>query len=124
MNGGKRCGEKCNGSTIKSAIVYFPPGTYRVSTPIVMPFGTQVIGDVSFYQTIPNIFLTKTQANDWPTILAPRGFVGSAVLRANDYTGNGTGIDGLDQGMYEFQVSKNSGSFFGFHYQFLRKRVF
>lgn len=47
MNDGKRCGEKCNGSTTKNAIVYFPPGTYRISSTIPMPFGTQVIGDVS-----------------------------------------------------------------------------
>ena len=48
MTDGKRCGAKCNGSTTKNAIVYFPPGTYRVSSTIPMPFGTQVIGDVSW----------------------------------------------------------------------------
>lgn len=47
MQDGKRCGEKCNGSTTKNAIVYFPPGKYLISTTIEMPFGTQVIGDVS-----------------------------------------------------------------------------
>ena len=47
MTDGKRCGVKCNGSTTKNAIVYFPPGTYRISSTIPMPFGTQVIGDVS-----------------------------------------------------------------------------
>lgn len=46
MTDGKRCGVKCNGSTLKNAIVYFPPGTYRISSTIPMPFGTQVIGDV------------------------------------------------------------------------------
>ncbi len=46
MTDGKRCGVKCNGSTTKNAIVYFPPGTYRISSTIPMPFGTQVIGDV------------------------------------------------------------------------------
>lgn len=44
---GKRCGEKCNGSTLKNAIVYFPPGTYLVHKPIISVFGTQIIGDVS-----------------------------------------------------------------------------
>ncbi|KAL8364554.1 hypothetical protein RB595_003710 [Gaeumannomyces hyphopodioides] len=84
MNSGRRCGEKCNGSTTKNAIVYFPPGTYRVSSTIAMPFGTQVIGD----------------ANDWPTILATRNFIGLGVLAANMYTGGGKGIDGLDQQWY------------------------
>lgn len=52
MNDGRRCGEKCNGSTTKNAIVYFPPGTYRVSSTIPLPFGTQVIGDVSDHTSI------------------------------------------------------------------------
>lgn len=46
MTDGTRCGVKCNGSTLKNAIVYFPPGNYRISSTIPMPFGTQVIGDV------------------------------------------------------------------------------
>ncbi|KAL8363406.1 hypothetical protein RB601_009262 [Gaeumannomyces tritici] len=84
MNSGKRCGAKCNGSTTKNAIVYFPPGTYRISSTISMPFGTQVIGD----------------ANNWPTLLATRNFIGLGVLAANMYTGGGKGIDGLDQQWY------------------------
>jgi Fe-S-cluster containining protein len=47
MNSGKRCGAKCNGSTTKNAIVYFPPGKYLISSSIPVPFGTQIIGDVS-----------------------------------------------------------------------------
>lgn len=43
----KRCAEGCNGSTKRNAIVYFPPGTYLVSSTIEIPFGTQLIGDVS-----------------------------------------------------------------------------
>jgi hypothetical protein len=84
MNDGKRCGEKCNGSTTKNAIVYFPPGTYLISTTIPLPFGTQVIGD----------------ANNRPLLLAAPGFVGLGVLSTNEYTGGGTGPDGLDQQYY------------------------
>lgn len=84
MNAGRRCAEKCNGSTTKNAIVYFPPGTYRISSTIPMPFGTQVIGD----------------ANDRPTLLAAPSFVGLGVLAANMYTGGGKGPDGLDQQWY------------------------
>ncbi|KAK3896383.1 pectate lyase superfamily protein-domain-containing protein, partial [Staphylotrichum tortipilum] len=75
MNDGKRCGEKCNGSTTKNAIVYFPPGTYLISTTIPLPFGTQVIGD----------------ANNRPLLLAAPGFVGLGVLSTDEYTGGGTG---------------------------------
>lgn len=46
MKDGNRCGKGCNGSTLKNAIVYFPPGTYLVSSTIEVLFGTQVIGDV------------------------------------------------------------------------------
>lgn len=81
MNDGRRCGEKCNGSTTKNAIVYFPPGTYRVSSTIPLPFGTQVIGD----------------AGNWPTIVAAPDFVGLGVLSTDEYTGGGKGPDGGDQ---------------------------
>lgn len=40
MTDGKRCGKKCNGSTTKNAIVYFPAGKYLVSTVIALPFST------------------------------------------------------------------------------------
>ncbi|KUJ14004.1 pectin lyase-like protein [Mollisia scopiformis] len=44
MNNGTRCGKDCNGSTTKNAIVYFPPGTYLISSTIPLPFGTQFVG--------------------------------------------------------------------------------
>lgn len=47
VNEGKRCAAKCNGSTTKNAIIYFPPGKYLISSTIPLPFGTQVIGDVN-----------------------------------------------------------------------------
>ncbi|KAI4674684.1 uncharacterized protein J4E84_010554 [Alternaria hordeiaustralica] len=84
MLDGKRCGKGCNGSTLKNAIVYIPPGTYLISTTIQMPFGTQVIGD----------------ANDRPTILASKSFIGMGVLSTDEYTGGGTGADGLDEQYY------------------------
>lgn len=81
MTDGKRCGVKCNGSTTKNAIVYFPPGTYLVSSSIPMPFGTQVIGD----------------ANNRPKLLASPAFVGLGVLSTDEYTGGGVRADGNDQ---------------------------
>ncbi|KIA75922.1 hypothetical protein HK57_00283 [Aspergillus ustus] len=73
INDGQRCGERCNGSTLKSAIVYFPPGTYLVSSTI--------------------------RANNWPTIRAASSFVGLGVLSTNEYVG-GTGPDGGDAEYY------------------------
>ena len=73
MNDARRCGEKCNGSTTKNAIVYFPPGTYLVSSTIPLPLGTQVIGDV----------LNR------PLIIASSSFVGLGVLSTDEYTGGG-----------------------------------
>ncbi|KAK1991996.1 pectin lyase-like protein [Colletotrichum falcatum] len=85
MMDGKRCGKKCNGSTTKNAIVYFPPGTYLISTTIPLPYGTQVIGD----------------ANDRPRLKAALRFVGLGVLSTDEYTGEGgTGIDGGDPQYY------------------------
>ncbi|PZD42548.1 Pectate-lyase-3 domain containing protein [Pyrenophora tritici-repentis] len=81
MSDGKRCAVKCNGSTVRNAIVYIPPGTYVISSTIVMPFGTQVIGD----------------ANARPTLKASKSFIGMGVLSTDEYTGGGTGTDGLDQ---------------------------
>ncbi|KAI9374086.1 pectate lyase superfamily protein-domain-containing protein [Aspergillus egyptiacus] len=83
INDGNRCGEKCNGSTLKNAIVYFPPGTYLVSSTIKVLFGTQIIGD----------------ASNWPTIKAASSFVGLGVLSTNEYIG-GIGPDGKDAQYY------------------------
>lgn len=47
MFDGNRCANGCNGATTTNAIVYFPAGTYLVSTNITVLYGTQVIGDVS-----------------------------------------------------------------------------
>ncbi|OJJ00551.1 hypothetical protein ASPVEDRAFT_128758 [Aspergillus versicolor CBS 583.65] len=73
INDGNRCGARCNGSTRKNAIVYFPPGTYLVSSSI--------------------------EANNWPTIRAASSFIGLGVLSTNQYVG-GTGPDGGDAEYY------------------------
>ena len=81
MTNGTRCGEACNGSTTKNAIVYIPPGNYLISSTIPLPFGTQVIGD----------------ANDRPTLIATASFIGLGVLSTDEYTGApGKGEDGGD----------------------------
>ncbi|RWA09231.1 hypothetical protein EKO27_g5882 [Xylaria grammica] len=42
---GDRCGEECGNTFVKGAVVYFPPGTYKICTPIVQLYYTQFISD-------------------------------------------------------------------------------
>lgn len=68
---GSRCGLGCDSSTTTPAIVYFPPGTYRVTSPIIAYYYTQFIGD----------------AVDRPILKADAAFEGMAVIDANPYNG-------------------------------------
>ncbi|ETN43061.1 uncharacterized protein HMPREF1541_02219 [Cyphellophora europaea CBS 101466] len=82
MFDGGRCGMGCNSSTIQPALVYFPPGTYRISKPIVMPYYTQMVGD----------------ATSPPTIKGLSTFEGIALIDSNPYypgisNPDGTGIN-------------------------------
>lgn len=70
---GNRCGLGCDSTTVTPAIIYFPPGTYMVSTPIIQYYYTQFIGD----------------ALTLPTLKATAGFVGMAVIDADPYTNTG-----------------------------------
>jgi polygalacturonase len=47
ISDGGRCGANCGSSTIYPAVVYFPPGTYLVSSSIIQYYNTQFLGDVS-----------------------------------------------------------------------------
>ena len=40
-----RCGADCGSTTTQGAVVYFPVGTYLISTPIVQYYYTQFIGN-------------------------------------------------------------------------------
>ena len=73
ITAGSRCGLGCDSSTITPAIIYFPPGTYMVSAPIVQYYYTQFIGD----------------AITIPTIKATSGFQGIAVIDSDPYTSSG-----------------------------------
>ena len=82
---GSRCGggdvQKggyCDSSTITPALVYIPPGTYRVNKPLVMWYATQIVGD----------------AANPPTIKVDPGYknvIGQAVFDANIYIPSGSG---------------------------------
>jgi glucan 1,3-beta-glucosidase len=65
LTAGNRCeGFNCQGSTKTPALVYFPPGVYKVSRKIKFGFYTQLAGD----------------AIDWPTLKATSNFGANVVL--------------------------------------------
>ncbi|KIW93449.1 uncharacterized protein Z519_06054 [Cladophialophora bantiana CBS 173.52] len=84
---GNRCGggnatygSFCQSSTITPALVYFPPGTYNVSKPLIMYYFTQMVGD----------------AVNPPTIRVSSNFtniIGLAVFDADIYIPSGSGAE-------------------------------
>ncbi|OCH91433.1 exo-beta-1,3-glucanase [Obba rivulosa] len=75
ISSGNRCGEGCGSSSTSPAVVFFPSGTYIVSSPITAYYWTQIIGD----------------AKNPPTIRASSSFNGLAVIDADPYIPNGGG---------------------------------
>ncbi|CCL99324.1 uncharacterized protein FIBRA_01342 [Fibroporia radiculosa] len=78
ISSGSRCGDAtCSSSTVTPAVVFFPQGTYLVSSPIIAYYYTQLIGDAR----VP------------PTIRASSSFSGMAVIDADPYIPNGYGAE-------------------------------
>ncbi|KAJ3932251.1 MAG: exo-beta-1,3-glucanase [Lentinula lateritia] len=76
ISSGGRCGGgSCASSTVSPAVVFFPQGTYLVSSPIIAYYYTQLIGDAR----VP------------PTLLASPSFAGMAVIDADPYIPGGGG---------------------------------
>ncbi|KAH9839344.1 exo-beta-1-3-glucanase [Rhodofomes roseus] len=75
ISDGSRCGDGCGSSTTTPAVVFFPQGTYVVSSPIIAYYYTVLIGDAK----VP------------PTLLASSSFSGIAVIDADPYIPNGYG---------------------------------
>ena len=73
VSDGPRCGKGCDSSTISPALIYFPPGTYLVSKPIVQIYYTSFVGD----------------AVTLPTLKAAPSFKGIAVIDSDPYTNTG-----------------------------------
>ncbi|KAK4243804.1 glycoside hydrolase [Corynascus novoguineensis] len=73
ISDGKRCGPGCTGSTKKPGLIYFPPGTYMVSSPIIDFYYTQLIGN-------PGCM---------PVLKATSDFDGRFLLDTNPYGENG-----------------------------------
>ncbi|KZT11301.1 glycoside hydrolase family 55 protein [Laetiporus sulphureus 93-53] len=76
ISDGGRCGDAtCASSTVTPAVVFFPQGTYLVSSPIIAYYYTQLIGDAR----VP------------PTLLASSSFSGIAVIDVDPYIAGGYG---------------------------------
>lgn len=69
ITAGDRCGEGCASTTTTPAVVYFPAGTYLISSSIVPYYFTMLIGD----------------ANSPPTLKASAGFSGFGLIDGNPY---------------------------------------
>ncbi len=52
ISSGDRCGANCGSSTIVPALIYFPSGRYLISSPIVMYYYSQLVGNVRELTTI------------------------------------------------------------------------
>ncbi|KAJ6459997.1 beta-1,3-glucanase [Mycena sanguinolenta] len=87
ISDGNRCGEGCSSSTTTPAIVFFPPGRYRVTKPIIPFYFTSLVGDY----------------NNKPTLVADAGFVGTAVIDADPYISGGPNVDGAGENWWTNQ---------------------
>ena len=74
---GNRCGETCGSSTTTPAVVYFPSGTYLISSPLIQYYYTQFVGN-------PNAL---------PTLKATPNFAGIGVISANVYIPGASGAE-------------------------------
>ncbi|CAE6477166.1 unnamed protein product [Rhizoctonia solani] len=75
ISDGNRCGQGCKSSTVSPGLVYFPSGTYLISSPIIPYYYTSMVGD----------------AKNPPTLLAAASFTGIAVIDADPYIPGGGG---------------------------------
>jgi glucan 1,3-beta-glucosidase len=69
ISDGGRCGQGCASSTTTPAVVYFPAGTYLISSSIIDQYYTQLIGN----------------PNDVPTLKATSGFSGFGLIDGDKY---------------------------------------
>lgn len=74
---GNRCGEKCDSTTTSPALIYFPPGTYMISEPIIQYYYSSFVGD----------------ALQMPTLKATPQFKGMGLIDADPYI---PGADGAN----------------------------
>ncbi|KAL2203358.1 pectin lyase-like protein [Sarocladium strictum] len=76
-NSQERCGVECGQTTRLGAVVYFPPGEYLISSPIIQYYFTSFVGD----------------ANNRPTIIGSEDFKGIALIDCDPYIPEGNGAN-------------------------------
>ncbi|KAF6804015.1 glucan 1,3-beta-glucosidase [Colletotrichum musicola] len=69
VSAGNRCGKGCSSTFASGALVYFPPGTYKICKPIIQLYHTQFVGN----------------PNSHPVIKGCSDFKGIALIDANPY---------------------------------------
>lgn len=69
INAGARCGQGCASSTTTPAVVYFPAGTYLISSSLIDQYYTQLIGN----------------PNNPPVLKATAGFSGFGLIDGDKY---------------------------------------
>ncbi|KAI8337583.1 pectate lyase superfamily protein-domain-containing protein [Chlamydoabsidia padenii] len=74
MQDGQRCGNHCGSSTLTPALIYFPSGRYKISSPIIMYYFTQLVGN----------------ALNPPTLVAAEHFQGIAMIDSDPYLEGGS----------------------------------
>ncbi|KAM0272162.1 hypothetical protein ACHAQH_008839 [Verticillium albo-atrum] len=87
------CGDGCYSSTTHGAIIYFPSGTYLISSTIEKHYGTQLIGN----------------PNNRPIMKAAKFFVGLGIFSTNKYYGD----DQQDEAKQDHAWHINTGIFWG-----------
>jgi hypothetical protein len=73
MTDGDRCGKDCPSTSIKGAIIYFPPGDYLISKPIMQYYFTVMVG----------------HPTSRPRIIGSENFRGIALIDTNRYFEDG-----------------------------------
>jgi glucan 1,3-beta-glucosidase len=81
ISDGPRCEQDCGASTRLPALVYFPSGTYAISSSLKMPYFTQLVGD---YNDMPVLLALPTFA----VLGTPGGF----MVDANPYGPGGNWV--------------------------------
>ena len=72
---GGSCMENCASSSTKGTFIYFPPGTYLISSPLNASYSSQLVGD----------------PNDLPIIKTSPSFVGLGAIQSDVYIPNDNG---------------------------------
>lgn len=75
ISSGGNCGEGCLSSSVKGTFVFFPPGTYLISSPINAYYYSQLVGD----------------PNDLPVIKTSASFIGLGAIQSDVYIPGGNG---------------------------------